>query len=65
MTERDRFWLRHLERQAAGAETSKAYAAREKLSRRAAASKGRRAERGGRRWAMCEPNSQGWRKDIV
>ena len=32
LTERDRFWLRHLERQAAGAETSKAYAAREKLS---------------------------------
>jgi hypothetical protein len=32
LTERDRFWLRHLERQAAGAETSKAYAARERLS---------------------------------
>jgi len=32
LTERDRFWRRHLERQAAGAETSKAYAAREKLS---------------------------------
>jgi hypothetical protein len=32
LTERDRFWLRHLERQAAGTETSKAYAAREKLS---------------------------------
>jgi hypothetical protein len=32
LTERDRFWLRHLERQAAGAETSKAYAGREKLS---------------------------------
>ena len=32
LTERDRFWLRHLGRQAAGAETSKAYAAREKLS---------------------------------
>jgi hypothetical protein len=32
LTERDRFWLRHLERQAAGAETSKSYAAREKLS---------------------------------
>jgi hypothetical protein len=32
LTERDRFWLRHFERQAAGAETSKAYAAREKLS---------------------------------
>lgn len=32
LTERDRFWLRHLERQAAGAGTSKAYAAREKLS---------------------------------
>ena len=32
LTERDRFWLRHLERQAAGAETSKAYAAQEKLS---------------------------------
>ena len=31
-TERDRFWLRHLEGQAAGEETSKAYAAREKLS---------------------------------
>jgi hypothetical protein len=32
LTERNRFWLRHLERQAAGTETSKAYAAREKLS---------------------------------
>jgi len=32
LTERDRFWLRHFERQAAGSETSKAYAAREKLS---------------------------------
>ena len=32
LTERDRFWRGHLERQAAGAETSKAYAAREKLS---------------------------------
>ncbi len=32
LTERDHFWLRHLERQAAGAETSKTYAAREKLS---------------------------------
>ena len=32
LTERDRFWLGHIERQAAGAETSKAYAAREKLS---------------------------------
>ena len=32
LTERDRFWLRHLGRQAKGAETSKAYAAREKLS---------------------------------
>jgi hypothetical protein len=32
LTERDRFWLRHLERQAAGAETSKVYAARAKLS---------------------------------
>ena len=32
LTERDRFWLRHLGRQAAGTETSKAYAAREKLS---------------------------------
>jgi hypothetical protein len=32
LTERDRFWRRHLERQAAGAETSKAYAAREQLS---------------------------------
>ena len=32
LTERDRFWLGHLERQAAGAETSKAYAAREELS---------------------------------
>jgi hypothetical protein len=32
LTERDRFWLRHLERQSAGTETSKAYAAHEKLS---------------------------------
>jgi hypothetical protein len=32
LTERDRFWLEHLERQAASAETSKAYAAREELS---------------------------------
>jgi len=32
LTERDRFWLRHLERQRSGAETSKAYAAREGLS---------------------------------
>lgn len=32
LTERERFWLRHLERQEAGAETSKAYAGREKLS---------------------------------
>lgn len=32
LTERDRFWLSHLERQVAGAETSKAYAAREGLS---------------------------------
>jgi len=32
LTERERFWLGHLERQAAGAETSTAYAAREKLS---------------------------------
>ena len=32
LTERDRFWLGHLERQAASAETSKAYAAREELS---------------------------------
>ena len=32
LTQRDRFWLRHLERQAAGAETSKAYATREQVS---------------------------------
>ena len=32
LTERDRFWLRHLERQRSGAGTSKAYAAREGLS---------------------------------
>ena len=32
LTERDRLWLGHLERQAVGAETSKAYAAREELS---------------------------------
>jgi hypothetical protein len=32
LTERDRFWLGHLERQAAGAETSKAYAGREGIS---------------------------------
>ena len=32
LTERDHFWLGHLERQAAGAETSKAYAGREGVS---------------------------------
>jgi hypothetical protein len=32
LTERDRYWLRHLRRQAAGTETSKVYAAGEGLS---------------------------------
>jgi hypothetical protein len=32
LTERDRFWLRHLERQRSGSADSKTYAARERLS---------------------------------